>query len=111
MLVKRPKKAGRPQVTVDSAELDRLIDIGCHDNEIAAQFGMSETTLHRKYGSRLVKRRAVVRAELREKQLSLARAGDRTMLIWLGKNMIGQSDRADVTSGGEPLKVIVERIG
>jgi hypothetical protein len=33
------------------------------------------------------------------------------MLIWLGKNMIGQTDRADVTSGGEALKVIVERIG
>ena len=108
---KRPHTGGRVKIHVDMEELDRLVRIGCRDNDIAAHFGLSETTLQRRFGSRVSKRRSEIRNSLREKQVDLALAGDRTMLIWLGKNMIGQSDKADITSAGEALKVIVERIG
>jgi hypothetical protein len=33
---------------------------------------------------------------LRRKQLEKAMGGDSTMLIWLGKNMLGQSDKSEV---------------
>jgi hypothetical protein len=49
---------------------------------------------------------------LRRKQLEVAMSGDRTMLIWLGKNLLNQSDRvkSDLTSGGntiQPLSINV----
>ena len=107
----RVHSGGRQRVVIDPLRLDELIRIGCRDNELAEAFGVSEAVLQRKFRSHISKKRGEIRASLRAKQVDLALAGDRTMLIWLGKNMIGQSDRADITSDGEALKVIVERIG
>jgi hypothetical protein len=47
-----------------------------------------------------------MRVKLRQKQETMALEGDRTMLIWLGKNMLGQSDAVDVTSDGQYVGVI-----
>ena len=101
----------RPKRQVDTSRIEELISNGCSDNEIAVITGVPQTVLCKKYATLLRKKRELRKSELRAKQMSLALAGDRTMLIWLGKNMIGQSDRADITSAGEALKVIVERIG
>ena len=37
-----------------------------------------------------------LKTSLRRKQVQLALEGDRTMLIWLGKNILGQTDRREV---------------
>lgn len=108
---KKPHSGGRQRVVIDPLRLAELVRIGCKDNEIAEAFGVTEAVLQRRFRSVLTKKRGEIRASLRAKQVDLALAGDRTMLIWLGKNMIGQTDKADVTSGGEALKVIIERIG
>jgi len=43
---------------------------------------------------------------LRRKQLELAMEGDRGMLIWLGKQMLGQADKQEVSgSEGGPLVI------
>ena len=107
----RVHSGGRQRVVIDPMRLAELIRIGCKDNEISDAFGVTEAVLQRRFRSILTKKRGEIRAALRAKQVDLALAGDRTMLIWLGKNMIGQTDRADITSAGEGLKVIVERIG
>jgi len=35
---------------------------------------------------------------LRHKQFNLAKGGDKTMLIWLGKQLLGQVDRREIKS-------------
>ena len=47
---------------------------------------------------------------MRAKQVELAKAGNVTMLIWLGKQMLDQSDKQEVTGkGGDPLFAPVDR--
>ena len=114
MLVKRTKRLGRKPLP-DTEELrkrvDELASIGMKTRDIAILTGMAEKAVERRFASSLSKRRVERRAELLRKQWDVGLKGDKTLLIWLGKNYGEQSDRADVTSGGEPLKVIVERIG
>ncbi len=40
-------------------------------------------------------------------QWKAAKAGNVTMQIWLGKQLLGQKDKSDVTSGDQPLTVNV----
>ena len=103
-------RRGRKPVTVDVDKLAHMLAIGCNDEELAEQFNCSTELLRRRHRKLFAQKRLDTKVELRTKQLDLARAGDRTMLIWLGKNLIGQTDRADITAS-EGIKVIVERIG
>lgn len=104
-------KMGRPKRVVDASRIDELASIGMKTTDISVLTGIPETTLTRRFGALFAKRRAEKRTELIQKQWDVALAGDRTMMIWLGKNYAGQTDKADVTSAGEALKVIIERIG
>ena len=40
---------------------------------------------------------------LRRVQMSKALEGDNTLLIWLGKQILGQKDKSDITSDGEKV--------
>ncbi len=40
---------------------------------------------------------------LRRVQMSKALEGDNTLLIWLGKQLLGQKDKSDITSDGEKV--------
>lgn len=40
---------------------------------------------------------------LRRIQLAKALEGDNTLLIWLGKQLLGQKDKSDITSDGEKV--------
>ncbi len=108
---KRPKTGGRKRISVDSSQVEHLASIGMKTHDIAVLTGVSEATLQRRFAGVISKRRSAARQELIEKQWDVARSGDRTLLIWLGKNYAEQSDKADITSGGEALKVVIERIG
>jgi hypothetical protein len=55
---------------------------------------------------------AEVKISLRSKQVALALPRDRTMLIWLGKQFLGQKDRLDhavEVSGGLTLAEIARQ--
>lgn len=87
----RPRK--EPRVTEDV--MRDLAGIGCTMIEIALISGLSVDTLERRFAEVIEKGRADRRASLRRKQTELALAGDRTMLIWLGKQDLGQTDKSD----------------
>ena len=79
---------------------DNLCQIQCTSGEIAAVFGTTRDRLgdacHRVHGKGLGEYRKE-RSEggkglLRRRQWQAAMEGNVTMLIWLGKNMLGQSD-------------------
>jgi hypothetical protein len=80
-----------------------LAEIGCTDREIAEWFMVKEDTLRYNFADYLTKGRAGMKRRLRAVQLSTALAGNATLLIWLGKNLLGQSDNPGSSDDQQPL--------
>ena len=114
---KEKPKPGRPPKPLDLEELKRWARTGATQQEIAARLGMSVDTLERRLQDPEVRAlvdqaQAEVKISLRAKQVQLALAGDRKMLIWLGKQLLGQKDRlhhAVEVSGGLTLAEIARQ--
>ena len=87
------KKAGRPKLQVDSDIVEKLAGIGCPTSEIAAIVGCSVDTLDRNFAEVMSKGRENIKTRLRKKQIDTAMSGNVVMLIWLGKQMLGQTDK------------------
>ena len=94
---------GRDKKVVPPTEVYKLAQIGCKDIEIAAWFGIDENSLRYNFSVELVKGRENLKQSLRRAQLSLALSGNAVMLIFLGKNYLGQSDNPINTEALAPL--------
>lgn len=88
-------KGGRPQLEIDPALVERLASIHCPTVEIAAAVGCSVDTLDRRFADVIAKGRENGKTRLRKKQLEVALAGNVSMLIWLGKQMLGQAEKVE----------------
>jgi len=99
-------KPGPDPIQVDPAKMEALGRISCTHEEIAAVLGMSVRTFRQRLSENeelrnlLEKARDEGKASLRRAQWKAALAGDRTMMIWLGKNTLGQSDRQAIEHSG-----------
>jgi hypothetical protein len=115
----RPEaKIGRPKAGVDIVAAERGASIGCSMSEIATLCGVGERTLYDRVKidpelrEAIDRGRDVGRTTLRRLQWQRAEAGSDTMLIWLGKQMLGQKDKQDVTSAiNSDIRVVVELVG
>ena len=107
---------GRPRIEIDWAEFDRLCEVQCTLEELAAHFRVSEDTIERavkreqqmSFADYFAQKRKSGFVSLRRKQYELAMAGNATMLIFLGKQYLGQSDKREVTT--LPLTFEVEHM-
>ena len=94
---------GKTQRVVPPDDVYKLATRGCPDREIAEWFGVNEDTLRYNFKSYLTKARAHLKQRLRQAQIRTAIEGNPTLLIWLGKNMLGQSDTPINTDDVKPL--------
>ena len=101
----RPKK-----YNIDTDQVEKLAGLGCTNIEIASFFKCSETTLTRNYGVNLEKGRDEGKIRLRQYQWKAAKAGNVAMLIWLGKQLLGQTDKQEITTTELPEGFSVELI-
>jgi len=92
---------GRPRKKLDVDKLEKLAGIGCTMKEIASVMDVSVDTLERNYADLIKKGREGFHMSLRRLQYKSALAGNVTMLIWLGKQNLGQSDKAHLTHSGD----------
>lgn len=83
---------GRDKKVIDPEDIERLAALACTDRDIAEFVGINEDTLRYNFKDQLAKGRAEVRISLRRAQIDLALKGNAVMLIWLGKNILGQTD-------------------
>lgn len=88
----------RPKITIDDATVLKLASIQCTMNEISAVVGCSVDTLERRFADCIKKGRDQGRASLRRLQWEAAQKGSNAMLIWLGKQLLGQTDRQSIVS-------------
>ena len=108
----KPKKTGpkgpsKPMTDKEFRQLVELIKIQCTRDEICEVLGMSDTTLTRRIAERKIegvtnfealykKHQGEGKASLRREQWRAAQSGNPTMLVWLGKQVLGQKDRQEV---------------
>lgn len=110
----------RPLKVIDWALVDSACEIMCTGEEIASLCGVDYDTLNRAckrehdcgFTDYYKSASASGKMSLRRKQLEVAMSGNPTMLIWLGKNQLGQSDRTEVDVGkaDDALKAIADRL-
>ena len=104
---------GRPKIKIDYEAVQKLASIMCTQEEIAAFLGVSTKTLQRdEEFCRIYKNGLDVgRMSIRRSQMKKALSGDTTMLIWLGKQMLGQRDNIhNSVDVNQPIKLIVDDV-
>ena len=100
-------------------QFENMCGVQCTEEEIAAIFDVSVATLERwcknEYGRGFAEvfreKRQKGKASLRRRQWQKANDGDTTMLIFLGKQYLGQADRISqsITAvSGETREVLTE---
>ena len=94
---------GRDKKVIDPEEVEKLAALGCKDSEIADWFGIKQDTLRYNFADQITKGREHLKQSLRRAQLTLALSGNAVMLIWLGKNILGQSDAPTESQANTPL--------
>ena len=94
---------GPNQKVVDPDEVYRLSGIGCTMEEMAHFFGIDRETLKYNFLPYIQRANSELYMRLRTKQIEVALDGNPTMLIWLGKNMLGQSDNPTNTDANKIL--------
>lgn len=92
---KKPKrKVGRPKKEINLTLVEDLAMIQCTQQEIADIVGVSLNTLKKQsqFLTLYKKGQTEGKKSLRRKQFEKAGEGNTTMLIWLGKQYLGQRD-------------------
>ena len=88
-------KLGRPPKEFSEKDIEQIKVLArchCPDSEIAAFVGCSEMTIRRHFDTLLKESREAGKANLRAKQYQLAMNGDKALLIWVGKQILGQRE-------------------
>lgn len=101
----RPKKrnplGGRPPIPIDWKVVDKYLMAGCSAPQVAAYLSISAETLRDRclkengvdFSSYSLEKLEKGNSQILGKQYQIALEGDRTMLVWLGKNRLKQSDK------------------
>lgn len=109
------KKMGRPLIDISKEEFEKLCALQCTQEEIAGWFRCDIDTItnwcKRTYNltfSEIYKeKKGVGKTSLRRMQWKSAAEGNVTMQIWLGKNMLGQTDKQEIDHNGS-IPVVIE---
>ena len=89
---------------IDHDLVFKLASIHCSYEEIADVAGTSVPTLKKRFSKIIDKGRAEGKKSLRRAQCEAAvEKKDVRMLIWLGKQLLGQTDQANDTESQQPL--------
>lgn len=103
----------RPNKTIDWTKVDQLLMAGCTGTQIAPHFDMHPDTFYRRvmeeYGIGFTDYSSLKKSHgdslLLAKQYELAIKGDKVMLIWLGKQRLGQRENLDKTNAENEKKL------
>jgi hypothetical protein len=97
-------------------ELEKLAALQCTDEEVAHWFGVTTRTIENRrkdptFLGAIQRGRARGRISVRRSQMKLLEAGNATMAVWLGKQLLGQRDSATtehVGPGGGAIEFAVK---
>jgi hypothetical protein len=107
-------KMGRPTIKINQEEFEKLVGLCCTLDDIAGWFNCSPDTIENwckktykeTFSDTYKKKAAKGKVSLRRKQMEVALSGNVTMLIWLGKQHLGQVDKQDIEHSGKIEAVV-----
>ncbi len=115
-IVKEPKrKAGRPKAFINWEEVSRHMEAGSTGVDIAAIYGITPKNLYERslkehnvnFQELSRQKRAKGNERLRAKQYYEAMQGNVPLLIWLGKQRLGQRDKHEMEHSVEVRQEII----
>ena len=110
---KTPKdktKVGRPKLNIDGDKISKWISYGATIREIADVENCSEDHIHTVFREKITKGKFERNIRLRKAQFELAWGGNCSMLIWLGKQYLGQKDTPDPAKESLPTGFDIQLI-
>jgi len=117
---KQTKKMGRPSKIekIDWEEFDNLCSFQCTEEEIASWYGVGIETIKRAVKQKkgmtfeqyFSQKRKKGLLSLRRRQMQMALAGDKTLMIWLGKQYLSQKDRSESDININQLNEVLENV-
>ena len=116
----KPKnKGGRPKKAIDFEQLQKLCGIFCTQEECASVLKVHVETIDRNckdagftggFSEYYKIHSAAGKASLRRMQFKSAMGGNTSMLIWLGKQYLRQTDQGGESATDQPLPLINYRL-
>lgn len=114
-LIPEKENRGRPPTDISWGYVDELLQADCSGTEIAARLGIKPANLYDRcwtdkgvlFSEYSQEKKAKGDSILREVQFNKALAGDNTLLIWLGKTRLKQTDPS-LANNNNAQKIIVE---
>jgi len=112
-------RTGRTPAVIDWDTVGKLLEAQSLTVDIAAELGVSTRTLYTRckqdlnmsFSALSQQKKAKGRSRLRAAQFKAAMEGNSTMLVWAGKQYLGQSDKTEVKGeGGGPFVLRVEYV-
>jgi hypothetical protein len=94
---------GENKKVIDPKEVEKLASIGMKISEMAQWFDVDDSTLNYNFKQEIAKGKHNLNCSLRQAQIRLALSGNATMLIFLGKNILGQSDSPTTSEANTAL--------
>jgi hypothetical protein len=114
------QKMGRPKKIIDKDQFETLCEIQCTQSEICSVLKVSEKTLiawckdtyDDTFSNTFKSLSEGGKSSLRRWQFKKAQDGSVPMLIWLGKQYLGQRDRTEYTENvtSEKLDSLLEQL-
>lgn len=106
-------RVGRPEKEFNWEVLDAILQYGASKLDCAELTGVSEDTIDRRikeeHGKNFSEyreaKKSKMRMKLRQKQFEMALKGNVPLLIWLGKNELGQSDKNEMEAKLQTIKI------
>lgn len=100
---------GRPATPIDGELVRKLAKLGCTQEDIAEFFDCSHSVISERFRQDFHLGRAQSRISIRRAQMKRAMTGSDAMLIHLGRSVLGQTYKVDVTTKGTASVVYFER--
>lgn len=110
------KQVGRPEKELDWSKLDAVLQFGARLLDCQGILDIGEETIQKKirakynltFGEYRELRMSTMRAKLLQKQFDVAMQGNVTMLIWLGKQHLGQVDKLETENVTASIQVTID---
>ena len=107
MTIKPKHKGGRPKkYIINPVEVEKMASYGVPQKDIADFFNCPPNIISQSYAQFYTKGFLRMKQQLRMKQIQRALQGSDTMLIWLGKQSLGQSDKQESSFDKKTIEAI-----